>query len=59
MTDAQKRAKAKYNQKVNRFRIDFYPTEQDLWEHINDQPQKQTYIKELVREDMNKKRGKP
>lgn len=55
MTEAQKRAKAKYNQNnVTRFRIDFYPTEQDLWEHINNQPKKQTYIKELVRADMNK-----
>jgi hypothetical protein len=52
MTDAQKRAKAKYRQKVNRLTIDFHPTEADMWEHINKQPKKQTYIKDLVRRDM-------
>ena len=61
MTEAQKRAKAKYQSKVNRLSIDFYPTEQDLWEHIEKQPQKQTYIKDLVRADVNKqtKRDEP
>lgn len=54
MTEAQKRAKAKYQSKVKRITVDFYPTEQELWEHIEKQPQKQTYIKDLVRKDMNK-----
>jgi hypothetical protein len=52
MTEAQKRAKAKYQEKVNRLCVDFYPTESDLWQHINKQPKKQTYIKDLVRQDM-------
>ena len=52
MTEAHKRAKAKYREKVNRLSIDFYPTESDLWEHINKQDNKQGYIKFLVRKDM-------
>ena len=54
MTEAQKRAKAKYQSKVKRLTIDFYPPEADLLEHIEKQPKKQTYIKDLVRRDMNK-----
>ena len=54
MTEAQKRAKAKYQTKVKRISVDFYPTEQELFEHIEKQPQKQTYIKDLVRKDMQK-----
>ncbi len=52
MTDAQKRAKAKYRPKVKRLTLDFYPTEADLITHIEKQPKKQTYIKDLVRKDM-------
>lgn len=52
MTEAQKRAKAKYQQKVNRLHVDFYPTETELWEHIEKQEKKQTYIKDLIRSDM-------
>lgn len=53
-TDAQKRAKEKYHAKVKRLTVDFYPTETDLWEHIQQQEKKQTYIKDLIRADMNK-----
>lgn len=55
MTEAQKRAKAKYKQKVTRLNLEFYPTEQDLLDHINNQTKKQTYIKDLIRSDMNKR----
>lgn len=54
MTEAQKRAKKKYREKVQRIFVDFYPSEADLIEHIEKQPQKQTYIKDLIREDMKK-----
>lgn len=54
MTEAQKRAKKKYRGKVRRIYVDFYPSEADLIEHIEKQPQKQTYIKDLIREDMKK-----
>lgn len=54
MTEAQKRAKAKYQTKVKKLLIEFYPTESDLIAHVEKQPKKQTYIKELVRQDMNR-----
>lgn len=55
-TDAQKKAIKKYKQKVNRTYVEFHPTEQDLWEHLQAQPKKQTYIKDLIRADI-KNRG--
>ena len=55
MSEALKRAKKKYKEKVKRFSVDFYPTEAELYEHIQKQPQKQTYIKNLIREDMKRK----
>jgi hypothetical protein len=50
-SEALKTAKKKYKQKVNRITIDFYPTEDDLWEHIQQQDKRQTYIKNLIRKD--------
>lgn len=54
MTEAQKRAKAKYRAKGKRLTVDFYPTEIDLINHVEKKPQKQTYIKQLIRDDMEK-----
>ncbi len=51
-SEAQLRAVMKYREKVNRITLDFFPTEQDLWEHLNSQPKKATYIKDLIRKDM-------
>ena len=51
-SDAQLRAVKKYRKKTNRITIDFYPTEEELWKHIQSQPKKQTYIKDLIRKDM-------
>ena len=57
-TEAQKRAIQKYKQqKVKRITIDFYPADEALWEHIQAQDKKQTYIKNLIREDMEKGRA--
>jgi hypothetical protein len=53
MTEAQKRAKQKYREKVVRIVVEFYPTEAALVDQIEKQPQKQTYIKDLIRQDMN------
>ena len=53
-TDAQKRAMKKYREKLNRICVDFSPAEAALWEHIQNQPKKQTYIKDLIRADMEK-----
>ena len=51
-TEAQKRAKKKYREKGKRFTVEFYPTEQALIDHLEKQPKKQTYIKDLIRRDM-------
>lgn len=53
-SEAQKKAVKRYKAKVKRFTIDFAPTEMDLFEHISNQPKKQTYIKDLIRKDLNK-----
>lgn len=53
-SDAQRNAKRKYLSKGKRITVDFYPTEADLIEHIEKQDKKQTYIKDLVRRDMEK-----
>lgn len=53
-TDAQYRALKKYKANVKRLTIDFPPTDAELWEHIQKQPNKQGYIKALIRADMNK-----
>ncbi len=54
-SEAQRRAtkkfKEKYKEKVNRITVDFYPTETELWEHLQQQDKKQTYIKDLIRKD--------
>lgn len=55
MTEAQQKAKRNYLAKGKRMTIDFYPTEADLIAHIEKQPKKQTYIKDLIRDDMNRK----
>lgn len=53
-SEAEKRAKKKYLSKVKRVAVDFYPTEKDLLEHVEKQPAKGTYIKQLIRQDMQK-----
>lgn len=52
LTEAQKRAKAKYNEKVTKVTIEFYPAEDELLQKVNEQPSKQAYIKELIRKDL-------
>lgn len=53
-SEAQKRALDKYKANVKRITIDFPPTDAELWEYIQKQPKKQTYIKDLIRADMEK-----
>ena len=52
-SDAQMRAVQKYKQKVKRVTLEFHPSEEEMWEHIQNQPKKQTYVKDLIRKDMN------
>ena len=56
-SEAQIRATMKYREKMNRLTLDFSPAEKDLWDHIQSQPRKATYIKDLIRADMAKKEG--
>lgn len=55
-SEAQKEANRKYRKKVKRITLDFSPAEAELLEHIESQSRKQTYIKNLIREDMKKGR---
>ena len=55
-SEAQKKAVKKYKEKVKRLTLDFHPSEQDLYEHIQQQDKKQTYVKDLIRADMKKER---
>ena len=52
LTEAQKRAKAKYNSKVTKVSIEFYPSDADLLKKVQEQENKQAYIKELIRKDL-------
>lgn len=54
-SDAQLRAIQKYKrEKIKRITVDFSPAEADLWEQVQKQPKKQTYIKSLIRADLEK-----
>ena len=58
-SEALKKAQQKYaEEKVTRVNVNFYPTDQELLERINEvvlsrYPSKQGYIKELIRRDIN------
>ena len=53
-TEAQRKAKNKYRDQGKRMTVDFYPSEADLIEQIEKQPNKQGYIKNLIRADMER-----
>lgn len=52
LTEAQKRAKEKYRKKATRLLVEFYPYEADLLQKVNEQPNKQGYIKDLIKKDI-------
>ena len=54
MTEAEKKAKKKYRDKGKRLTVDFYPSEADLIAQVERQPNKQGYIKALIRADMER-----
>ncbi len=53
-TEAQKKALKKYKAKVKRLTVDFPVSEAELYAHVEKQPNKQGYIKSLIRADMEK-----
>ena len=52
LTEARKRAKAKYNEKVSKITIEFYPADAELLQKVQEQESKQKYIKDLIRKDI-------
>ena len=54
ITEAQKKAKEKYRQKRKSILLEFFPPEHDLYDYLQKQRTKATYIKNLIREDMKK-----
>ena len=56
LTEAQKRAKAKYkSQTVKKILLEFYPSDIELYEKVQEQPNKQGYIKELIKKDLKER----
>lgn len=54
-SDAQLRATLKYQQdKCHMTNVKFFPKDEDLWEHLCDNEPKATYIKGLIRDDMER-----
>lgn len=58
MKDSQRKALRNYKAKVARITVDFPPSDSDLYDHLQAQGKKQTYIKRLIREDMEKQAKK-
>jgi hypothetical protein len=58
VSDAQRRADEKYKrEKTNVAVVRFYPAESELYEWLRRHPNKQGYIKALLREDMERHNG--
>lgn len=52
-TDAMRRSRDKWNAANKKtVSLGFYPSDADLLEHLNKQPNKAGYIKDLIRRDM-------
>lgn len=58
--DTDRKARANYKKKVETLRVELYPTDQDIKEKLNERTEagepKSTYIKRLIREDLQKQR---
>lgn len=58
VSDAQRRANERYRKEsVRQVTVRFYPTEADVWEWLQSQPNRSGYMKELIRRDMEARRG--
>ncbi len=54
-SEAQRRATKKYvKEKTKRVTLVFFPADMDIWEYLQSQPNKNGYLKELIRDDMKK-----
>lgn len=54
-SEAQRKAIQNYKKKIKRITVDFSPAEAEMWEHLQSQEKKQTYIKNLIRADMERR----
>lgn len=53
-TEAERKSKAKYQKTKPSILVTFYPLDYDLYEFVSKQGKKVTYIKDLIRKDMQK-----
>ena len=52
---AQRRANERYKrEKTHQLAIRFFPADEALWQHLQEQPAKAAYIKRLIRDDMSR-----
>ena len=57
-SESQKRAPARYQQANTKMRsVRFYPSERDILAWLDAQPNKQGYIKDLIRADMEQRKS--
>jgi len=57
--DAHSKANIKYiKNNVKRITLDFFPTDSEIWELLEEQPKKATYIKDLIRADLAARKAK-
>ncbi|MGR1082839.1 hypothetical protein [Olegusella massiliensis] len=56
-TEAQLRATDNYRKKsVKTFTVKFFPADHNLYEYLQTQPKKAEYLRNLIREDMERKK---
>lgn len=59
MKEYERRAKNKYKEKIETLRVELYPTDEDIKKKLLEIQEagekKSTYIKRLIREDIEKK----
>lgn len=54
-TQAQLKATEVYRKKsIKTFSLKFFPSDHDLYEHLQKQPKKAEYLRKLIRKDMDK-----
>ena len=58
MNESKRKAKNKYKGKIEELRVELYPTDADIKDHIAERvaagEKKATYIKRLIREDIER-----
>ena len=55
VSDAQKRANANYRKRnMKNVSVSFFPADKDIFEHMEKQGGRGSYIKRLIREDMER-----